>query len=166
MSLPKCWVKINCGDVDDSWESWWEWALIWVHYSNIHSHGQFPLCFGNTVFCRHLSNGWCLQTPYSKSHQASKRPYLLHTAHCTLPIRCASRCTKNPVAFLARFCFQQYSLQEWCIHNEFHNSGHEITAPGSAGEERLLQHAVYWESQQTAETVMLEMLSQADISKI
>lgn len=46
----------------------------------------------------------------------------------------------NPVAFLAHFCFQQYSLQEWCIHNEFRNSGHEITAPGSAGKERLLQH--------------------------
>lgn len=117
-------------------------------------------------FCRHLSNAWCLQTLSSKSHQASKEPYLLHTAHCTLPIRCASRCTKSPVAFLARFCFQQYSLQEWCIRNEFRNSGHEITAPGSAGKERLLQHTVYWESQHTAETVMLEMLSQDNVSKI
>lgn len=70
----------------------------------------------------------------------TKCPYLLHTAHCSLPIHCVSRCTRNPVAFLAHFCFQQYSLQGWCIHNEFHNSGHGITAPGSAGKERLLQH--------------------------
>lgn len=70
----------------------------------------------------------------------TKCPYLLHTAHCSLPIHCVSRCTRNPVAFLAHFCFQQYSLQGWCIHNEFRNSGHGITAPGSAGKERLLQH--------------------------
>lgn len=88
---------------------------------------------------------WSLQTPQRDSHQVSQCPHLLHTAHCILPIRCASRCTRNPVAFLARFCFQQYSLQGWCIHNEFHNSGHGIAAPGSAGKERLLQHTVLGE---------------------
>lgn len=134
VSLPKDWLEMNCGDGDQSRESWWERAFI-----------EFIIAKSIFVANFHLSCGWRLQTPLRDSHQASWCPYLLHTAHCILPIHCVSRCTRSPVAFLARFCFQQYSLQGWCIHNEFHNSGRGITAPGSAGKERLLQHTVLGE---------------------
>lgn len=36
------------------------------------------------------------------------------------------------MVFLVHFDFQQCSLREWCIRNEFHSFGHEITTPGSA----------------------------------
>ncbi|EHB00904.1 Biliverdin reductase A [Heterocephalus glaber] len=53
--------------------------------------------------------------------------HLLRTARYTLPSAVGSRGTRRPEALQVHFDFQQWSSQEWCIHNEFHNSGHEIT---------------------------------------
>lgn len=58
-------------------------------------------------------------------------PYLLHTARCTLPNHCGSRETEHPVAWQAHSDFQRSGLLVWCIRNEFHSSGREITAPGA-----------------------------------
>lgn len=145
VSLPKGWLEMNCGDGDKSWESRWERVSL---------NSLWPSPFSWPISTSPVA-GACEQ----HTGIATKRPYLLHTAHCILPIRCVSRCTRNPAAFLARFCFQQYSLQGWCIHNEFHNSGHGITAPGSAGKERLLQHTVLGEPT-GCEIALLEMLAQ------
>lgn len=43
VSVPKGCLEMNCGDGDQSWESRWERALVWVHYGNVHFHGQFLL---------------------------------------------------------------------------------------------------------------------------
>lgn len=140
-SLPKGCLEINCGDGDQSRERCWERAFI--EFLIAKSISTSPVAGA----CKHHTGS------------PTECPYLLHTAHCILPIHCVSRCTRNPAAFLARFCFQQYSLQGWCIHNEFHNSGHGITAPGSAGKERLLQHTALGEPM-GCEIALLEMLAQ------
>lgn len=68
VSLPKGWLKINCGDGDQSWESWWEWAFIeFITVKSIFMANFHPSC------------GWSLRTAHRDSHQVSLPP-----PHCTL----------------------------------------------------------------------------------